>query len=511
LSAHKKTGARVVPPLLAMEGNKFLNWAKNLLPDFIWMCAHISEDPLKGMYAIRNTLDAIDDVLSEQGVTVHSYGCLTQFEEFPVTVRSHVLDVLEAQGIYHRAFPEGFAHALGMYPGAPGSWLIEPWLRDGLIIDPAEAEKYLANIVTTSHHGQNLVPTRVKYMFLRGMAKDGHLHIAPGLKLGDYLVRYPNDITEEERRHAEPAFRAAFLAMVENVGADTQEEVRLDWCRRFWRSNWSLYECTKPTEPSVSEGSRPDRVQVAAVLDAFRETAAALRSRFEDVALHIDPDLYAPDRYEVLTGVASRVVRLVDGAVNAPLLWSTEYGAGLLRSMIEAKILLRWLAYKDDDALYTRFKNYGRGKLKLLKLHTEEYLDSLEEVPEHLDEYLERLNREVNEDLWEEFQEINIGATFSGVSARQMAVDVGLVNDYNFVFAPASGDAHGDWTALDRYALDRCLNPLHLWHRIPDFDSRALVDPSGMEMAFAMADEVVDEYIAAIRREPLSPSEDSMI
>jgi hypothetical protein len=175
--------------------------------------------------------------------------------------------------------------------------------------------------------------------------------------------------------------------------------------------------------------------------------------------------------------------------------------------MIEAKILLRWLAFKDDAALYTRFKNYGRGKLKLLKLHTEEYLDSLEEAPEHLDEYLERLNREVNEDLWEEFQEINIGSTFSGVSARQMSIDVGLVNDYNFVFAPASGDAHGDWTALDRYALARCLNPLHLWHRIPDFDSRALVDPSGMEVAFAMADEVVDEYIAAIRPTPVETSE----
>jgi len=40
--------------------------------------------------------------------------------------------------------------------------------------------------------------------------------------------------------------------------------------------------------------------------------------------------------------------------------------------------------------------------------------------------------------------------TFSGVSARQMAIDVGLNHDYDFVFAPASGTTHGDWIALDR-------------------------------------------------------------
>jgi hypothetical protein len=474
-----------------------VSWIKDFLPDFLWMCAHVSDDNTDGMYAIAVTLDAIDEVLKDRSVELHNYGRLTQFEEFPEEIRAPVLETLEEQGIYDRSFPEGFAHALGMYPEAPGKWLIEPWLRRGLSVDPEAAQGYLANIVSESFHGQHLVATRVKYMYLRGLAKSGHLQIAPGMDLGDFLVRYPKNLSEDERSRAEPSFRAAFLAMF-GGSTESSDVARLDWCQRFWRSNWAIYACVKHELPSSLGTDAPDRAEVTATLTTFREESARLQTRFEEVALKTDPDLYAPDRFEVLTGITSRVLRLVDGAVNAPLLWTDEYGAILFRSIIEAKILLRWLGAKNDTALYTQFKNYGRGKLKLLKLHAEDYIDSLEDVPEHLTGYLEHLDSEVNADIWEEYQEISVSSTFAGVTARNMAIEAGLKNDYDFVFAPASGSAHGDWTALDRYALTRCLNPLHMWHRIPDFDARSVVDPAGMQTALAMADEVVTEYISGL-------------
>ena len=120
------------------------------------------------------------------------------------------------------------------------------------------------------------------------------------------------------------------------------------------------------------------------------------------------------------------------------------------------------------------------GRLKLLLLHTEQYIESLDEVPQHLEEYLAHLELEVNADLSEEFQEISLATTFSDESARKMAIEVGLKDDYDFVFAPASGSTHGDWVALDRYALVRCRNPLHLWHRIPNDDPALVLDTSTM-------------------------------
>jgi hypothetical protein len=366
-----------------------------------------------------------------------------------------------------------------------------------LSVDPDVAQRYLTRIIAESFHGQHLVPTRAKFLYLRGVATAGRLHVPAGSDIPDLFSRYPKHLTDEERAKTEPTIRSTFGAMLD---LDGDGEVRREWCRRFWRSNWSLYACIAPEPAPHARGVRPDREQVATVLRSFREAASDLKDRFEQAALRADPDLYEPDRHEVLSGIAARVIRLVEGAIGAPLLWTDEYGASVMRSVIEAKILIRWLEHKADPALYTRFKEYGRGRLKLLKLHTEEYIDSLEEVPDHLDMYLEHLNAEVNADVWEEYQEISIDKTFSGVSARQMAIEVGLKSDYDFVFAPASGTTHGDWAALDRYALVRCRNPLHMWHRIPNFDTGVLVDPSVMETVLGMANEVVDSYIAAFTR-----------
>ncbi|MEW6477168.1 MAG: DUF5677 domain-containing protein [Actinomycetota bacterium] len=483
--------------MLTVPNLSLSSWLKDALPDFLWLCAHIADHPLRGMYLVTRALDVVDDVLKEHGTETSSWGRLTQFEGFPVEVRSPVLDALEGEGIYEQAFPEEFAHALGMYPDAPGRWLLDTWRRRGLSVDPEVAQRYLAPIIAESFHGQHLVPTRAKFVYIRGVVKAGRLHVPAESDMPELLSRYPERLTEQERSKTEPAIRATFGAMLD---LDGDAEVRREWCQRFWRSNWSLYSCISPESPYLGGGEPQDRADVAAVLAHFRDASEQLRRRLEEVALRIDPDLYTPDRYEVLTGIATRVIRLVEGAAGAPLLWTDEYGAMLMRSVVEAKILIRWLDHKADPRLYTRFKDYGRGRLKLLKLHAEEYADSLEDVPDHLARYLEHLDAEVNADVWEEFQEISIDKTFSGVTARQMAIDVGLKSDYDFVFAPASGTTHGDWTALDRYALVRCRNPLHMWHRIPNFDVAVLVDPSVMQTVVAMADDVIDEYNAALVR-----------
>lgn len=494
LNAHQRKGTRVIPPILTVPNLSFSSWIKDGLPDFLWLCAHIAENPLQGMYVLVKALDVIDEALKENGTERPSCGRLTQFEAFPFDVREPVLDRLESEGIYDQAFPEELAHALGMYGDAPGSWLIEPWRRRGISVDPAVAQRYLAPIIAESFHGQHLVPTRAKFVYLRGVVKAGRLHFPAESDIPDLFSRYPEHLNEEERSKAEPSIRATFGAMAD---LDDDADVRREWCKRFWRSNWNLYSCIQPETSSAPRSDAPERSEVAAVFKYFRDRCDQLRQRFEKVALRVDPDLYEPDRHEVLTGIAARVMRLVEGAAGAPLLWTDEYGASLMRSVIEAKILIRWLEHKSDLALYTRFKDYGRGRLKLLKLHTEEYVDSLDDVPDHLAAYLEHLNMEVNADVWEEYQEININKTFSGVTARQMAIDAGLKSDYDFVFAPASGTTHGDWTALDRYALARCRNPLHMWHRIPNFDVGVTGDPSLMETVLGMADDVIAEYTTA--------------
>ena len=473
------------------------SWLKDMFPDFLWMCALINNDLNRGMYVMAETLLTINEALGTLRIDADVWGRLTQFESIPKEARERILDHLEKLNLNERAFPEGLAHALALYPNAPGFWLVERRFADGTTPDPARAEAFLAPVIAESFDGQHLVPMLTKFMFLRGMMKGGKIHFPREMPALELLPRYPNDLDEDERARADTFIRATFLGMV-NLHVDGESQARLDWCQEFWRANWSLYACIKPNGSSRADVKEPTREQVHDIMSGLSQTTEELKSRFEEVALHVDPDLYVPDKYEVLTGLAARTVRLVQGALTSPLLWTDEYGAGLMRSVVEAKILIRWLGKKNDPTLYTKYKDYGRGRLKLLKLHLEAYIDAQVEVPAHLEDYLKHLTAEVNADLWEEFQDIDLDSTFSDVSAWKMAADVGLQDDYNLVFSPTSGSAHGDWAALDRYALTRCRNSLHMWHRIPDFDERAAIDPSSMALLLSMAGEVVTEYINAI-------------
>ena len=494
LADHKRTGKVVQAPLKSVPNLQLTPWATDSLPDHLWMCALLVADKDSGLRLICDTLDTIDEASIEAGQEVAAYGRLTQFEAVPPDTRELALEMLQRRGLYDDAFPEEYAHALGMYPSAPGGWLLEPRIARGFSVDPQIAQQYLAPVIAESFHGQREIPTRAKFLYLRGIAKAGRLHIAFDSDLPDLLSRYPHSMKDDdERAMTESMIRATFGAL----SAMDDSESSLDWAKTFWRSNWRLYACIPPEAPAIvsDSSSGPTLSEVA---EQFAAEAKELRESFDDVALKVDPDIYAPDRYEVLTGITARAVRLLEGAVRSPRLWTDEFGAGLLRSMVEAKILVRWLNLRDDPDLYTRFKDFGRGRLKLLMLHARDYIDTLDDVPEHLAEYLKHLEQEVNADTWEEFQDIDVGGSFAGVSARDMAIEVDLKNDYDFVFAPTSGTAHGDWISLDRYALVRCRNPLHLWHRIPSPELDLIINPSFMDIAIDLTGELVEEYSVAM-------------
>lgn len=175
-----------------------------------------------------------------------------------------------------------------------------------------------------------------------------------------------------------------------------------------------------------------------------------------------------------------------------------EQGAPLVRSLAEGRILIRWLLRHDDEILYRRFKDYGRGRLKLLKLHLEDYVEQLSEPPESLTSYIDYLDVLVNQDLWEEWQEIDLSGNFANVDTRKMAAEVGLETDYRFLFAPASSNVHGEWSVIDEYVFDRCQNPLHRGHRVLRDDLTKVIGPQFIEAMIDSASAIVEEYTKTV-------------
>jgi hypothetical protein len=94
--------------------------------------------------------------------------------------------------------------------------------------------------------------------------------------------------------------------------------------------------------------------------------------------------------------------------------------------MVDTRILAAWLVWMDDPELFERYKDFGQGKLKLLKLNFEEHIGERDKVDPSHKEYVAWLEARVNEDMMEEFQTISLAANFADRSIYKMAEDVGL-------------------------------------------------------------------------------------
>jgi hypothetical protein len=79
-----------------------------------------------------------------------------------------------------------------------------------------------------------------------------------------------------------------------------------------------------------------------------------------------------------------------------------------------------------------------------------------------------------------------------------MAEATDLLTEYRLLYAPMSANVHGEWTALDRYVLAPCLNPLHRDHRILDTDNTVVIGPGLLDTALGILDELVNEYVTSL-------------
>jgi Family of unknown function (DUF5677) len=279
---------------------------------------------------------------------------------------------------------------------------------------------------------------------------------------------------------------------------DAVDAAGVRWARSFWRQNWSLYACM-PTEPGVptpapKNGIPPWKAQQ----DAWAANLAEIEQRFVEAERAADPDLYLPDRHEVLTGITYRHLRAVSAMARYPSFWTMEHGASIIRSLVEARIIQKWLISKADESYFSKFKDYGRGHLKLHVLHMREYRDSIEGDAPELDEQIAYMEALLNRDRFEEFQDMSIEGNFAGTDLRKMAESTDLLTEYRLLYAPMSANVHGEWTALDRYVLAPCLNPLHRDHRILNTDTTVLLGPRLVDTALGIVDELVNEYVTSM-------------
>lgn len=510
LKQHRQVGRRLSPPMKTLQNLKLTYWIKDDLPEMLWLSMLCAKYKYRGVIMARKVFDTVEQLLKEEYGDLDSVpkdifvnGRLSTFDTLPEKLRPKVVQRLKLLGAYEAVFPREFGIALSRYDNPPAKWIWEyPKPAKGFSKDELkEAETLLRETVEAAWSGHNQTSTWAKIAVTSAIFSAGRITLTPEIaeEWSKLLPNYPNGLGEDDRKRVEASMRAMYQGVV--MVPDEELTSAIDWAKEFWKTNWKLYDCETSIEPESM--TVKEKTALAKFVKHLESRLQELSKEFSEVADTTDPDLYNPSRYEVLSGIVARSLRAVSVAVHDPHIWSTEHGSGLIRSLIEARIVLAWLLKRNDPELFEKFKDYGRGHLKLLKLHLEEYLDKQKQPNPELEGYIKALNEEVNWEISEEFQDIRVDANFAGdTNTRKMADEVGLTDDYRFIFAPASSAFHGEWPAVDQFALEVCKNPLHKGHKKPRKDGGVALGPQLMELALEQLNDLINRYKQGIQNNP---------
>ncbi len=188
---------------------------------------------------------------------------------------------------------------------------------------------------------------------------------------------------------------------------------------------------------------------------------------FEQRIAQAKPDLQTKYVHECLWGLLARQATLSIELARAPSIWNGHVAPLFLRCMIDAYITMAWIFESPIDRS-EKYVKYGLGQEKLYLEHLEQSLheETDPENTESLNEIINLRRKWLTSQLAEWATEINLGS-WSGHSAREMAIAIKRESLYHYAYVPFSGPVHNMWQHVGIYNVRQCENAMHKFHLIP--------------------------------------------
>lgn len=493
LAGHYRVGKKRYEPRLVALGTTESDWVRSDAPDLLWPMAVMARGGDAGLRKFAEWQRRAVDALGDRAATVQLDGRLTSLEALDSSARS-ALNPITKDLKELDLLPDELLSAFRLYKDVPGAWLlVDPWSPEA---DEDAALSFLAEVLTTciiDGHAEAMV----KFVLI-GWGVLTRTFSASSETI-DLLKTYPGDPAKVGA--ADSVVRASFSAMraAETHRDPEIQERRDEWAKRFWASNWRLSPCLLSEEIDMNHTDLAPTGDEETVTDATREFVASAvneYNRFLQALADAEVDLFDPAKHEVIGGLTTRAARAVAAILRSPHMWCGEHGSGVIRILAETEIVLSWLALHAPEG-YSEYQAFGRGKAKLMKAHMAELAESFEgEPPERLQDALNNLDKKLGGEWGEEFIPVSVESTFAGKSMRALALGAGLDGLYRNVYQNASGVQHGEWWALEDYALQRCLNPLHRFHWIPSAEPVGGEDPEVGEYFVSRLQHIVSLAVA---------------
>lgn len=166
---------------------------------------------------------------------------------------------------------------------------------------------------------------------------------------------------------------------------------------------------------------------------------------------------------ELIMGFIARQQYLFEKVIEQEERHEGEIAESTLRLLYENRLKFLWLITKQDVEAIKQFREYKVGRENLFVEHFKSQIEGLK----GFDEYYEKLRGQLDNMMKQEGVEdyklaVEKGDAFEK-SIKDMADDIGGNEPmfYFTVYKRTSDIIHGNWRIIERYHLERSINPAH--------------------------------------------------
>jgi hypothetical protein len=469
LSQHKRLGKELTPPFLTIGNLRYCSWIDERLPEMLWAVLVVGNlDREEALPFFRYLGGYVEHHPECADVTLSGIASLTQEQRrgFIAAATSYSEKVTAV------------LRPLLRFPDLPGK---AEWVAAlGIGEDSEDCEKLTNGVAKTIWH-QSEGATDCRWIRFLCQILGGKVKFSQSIPSVEESLRgvleYPN---YGDLRHIRPFIRAGEMA---RPGDESQSSA---WPKHFWDYCFQHTACIP--EEAVNERLKNRQRKLGEELEVgrkhFYKETAVVRNKVIDHFVQTSQTSAIDSRHEGSFGLALYGLTLFIELLfyRAPLSIIGRLG---MRALAEVYITFKYLLKKEktEPAIWDTYRDYGTGQLKLIYLKLKELNAELSSIE------IEELNDLANEDRWVEFTPINLGH-WDAENLRKMSEEVGLKDLYDKYYGYTSGFMHGAWGAVREAIYQKCVNPLHRFHRLPEFNLPLM--PSVTEDARQIANEILE-------------------
>jgi hypothetical protein len=215
-------------------------------------------------------------------------------------------------------------------------------------------------------------------------------------------------------------------------------------------------------------------------------------------------ELFTAPVAEVFMGFVARQQYLAGKIVEQELRHEGEIAESTLRLLYENRVKVLWLASKKDIDTFQQYREYKVGREKMFADYFQQNLTGTEMGKRFFEQIEQDFDVIMRSEGVEDYDlSVEKGDAFEK-TVREMADELGGDETlfYVSIYKRTSDIVHGNWRILERYHLERSLNPVHngrmRYSRSKDKYAGLLPAYAGLLLSFNLLIKFFDENPAIL-------------